>query len=252
MRLTDISFFKQFNLDTSYNFEGHSHNTYEANIIFSGNMEVSVEGNVIKLSPGDMLLWPPGLFHSNRVGTVGTVNFVSIHFDFEEGLFADNQAVFHHLSPENLMLAKIMAKEAEKNSFTGDTPVRSLLEYLVLICNSNSKAPDYSNDSSAIVYRRVMELMSGNPDKILTIDDMAKSCGVCATTVKNAFKHHSGKSIKKYYCELKLEAAKNMLLDGMSAGEVAFALGFSSPSYFSQFFKRTGKISTKEFLRSYK
>ena len=38
----------------------------------------------------------------------------------------------------------------------------------------------------------------------------------------------------------------------MSAGEVAFAPGFSSPSYFSQFFKRACGVGTKEILRSLK
>ena len=44
--------------------------------------------------------------------------------------------------------------------------------------------------------------------------------------------------VKSYFLEMKLEKAKALLLSGNSVEEVSVDLGFSSPAYFSQCFKR--------------
>ena len=250
MRITGISFCKTFNLDSSYGFEGHIHNTCEVNIILDGNMEVSVEGDVIKLSKGDMLVWSPNMFHFNRIEPDNRVNLLSVHFSVEDSPFCENNMYFYRLSYEKMAIVREFIKEVNKGGFEVRGAADSLLEALVFMCVNNSGEPQFSSDLSANIYSKTMEMMSNNQDKILTIPEMAQSCGVCATTLKNSFKRHSGKTVKKFYSELKLEAAKNMLLGGMTAEEVAFRLGFSSASYFSQFFKSNTGINVREYLKS--
>ena len=252
MRLTDITFCKTFNLDQNYSFSGHTHATYETNIIFSGNMEVTVEGDVIKLSAGDMLVWSPNMFHFNRVACGDTVRFVSVHFSCEDSEINDNTLCYHHFDYEKMAIATAFTEEVQKYGFECKSAAYSLLEALVFMCICDSGSPVLSRDSSATVYSKAAQMMSKNQDKILTIPEMAQSCGVCATTLKSSFKRHSGKSIKKYYCELKLDTAKNLLFSGLTAEETAFKLGFSSPSYFSQFFKKNTGIGVREYINKLK
>ncbi|MBO4734585.1 MAG: helix-turn-helix domain-containing protein [Clostridia bacterium] len=249
MRLTGISFCKTFDLGSSYSFEGHTHNTCEANIILEGNMEVSVEGNVIKLSKGDMLVWSPGMFHFNRVEENNRVKLLSVHFSIDDSPFDRNNMCFYHLSYEKTAIVNEFIKEVNQNGFESRGAADSLLEALIYMCVNNSGKPQFSEDPSAVIYSKVMEMMSSNQNKILIIPEMAQNCGVCATTLKNAFKRHSGKSIKKYYSELKLETAKEMLHKGMTAQQIAFKLGFSSSSYFSQFFKNSTGVSIREYMK---
>ena len=84
------------------------------------------------------------------------------------------------------------------------------------------------------------------------IPEIAQICGVSERTVKNAFKKQTGKSIKKYYNDLRIQSAKKLLLQGKSTGECAKWLSFSSVSYFSQFFKKNTGMSIREFLQQYK
>ena len=250
MRLTEITFCKTYDLDVFYKFEGHTHNSCEANIILDGTMDVTVEGDVIKLSKGDMLVWSPNMFHFNCVGSTEKASLLSVHFLIQDSPFDRKRTVFHHLSFEQMNVVGAFLDEVKKNGFEGEGAKLSLLEALVYMCLSDSGSPRFSDDFSASVYSKTIEMMSKNRDRILTIPEMAQSCGVCATTLKNSFKRHSGKTVKKFYSELKLEAAKNMLLEGMPSEEVAFKLGFSSASYFSQFFKNCVGTTAREYVKS--
>lgn len=83
----------------------------------------------------------------------------------------------------------------------------------------------------------------------LTVSDIARRCGVCVTLLKNAFAEYAGKGVKEYYIEMKVERAKTLLMCGKHADAVSAELGFSSPSYFSQTFKRIAGVSPRGFLK---
>lgn len=253
MGLKNINFFRWFSLDDTYEFNGHRHNTYEVNIILSGNMNVTVEESVFELSAGDMLFWSPNLFHCNRIGTDKHVEFLSIHFETKEDFLNKKETVFYHISKNKMPIINILISESEKNGYEDGSSVVPLLEALLIIARNNSKTPHFFNDSSATTYGKIIKLIDDNTvQTIPTIAEMARICGVCETTLKNSFKQHTGKSIKRYFNDLRLQYAKEMLLDGMNASQVSNQLGFSSISYFSQFFKKNTNMSVREFLSQYK
>lgn len=253
MRLKEISFFRWFSLDASYSFSGHKHDTYEANIILEGNMNVTVEGKVFELSAGDILFWSPGLFHCNHVGSEKHVEFVSVHFRLEEETADKKEIVYHHLSNEDMPLVQIMIGHAEKNGYGEDTSALSLLEAIILISRNNAQTPHFFNDSSAKTYGKIIKIMDDHSARTIPIlPEMARICNVSEATLKRSFKKHTGKSIKRYYNDLRIQYAKEMLLQGKSASLVADRLDFSSVSYFSQFFKNNTGMSVREFLSQYR
>ncbi|MBR5922338.1 MAG: AraC family transcriptional regulator [Clostridia bacterium] len=253
MRLTSISFFRWFSLDDSYNFEGHNHDSYEANIVISGNMEVTVEGKIINLSSGDILFWSPDMFHRNKVGSEKHVEFVSVHFNFDEKPSVEKELVFHHFGRDKMPLVNMFISEAEKSGYLEGSAAIPLLEAIILISRKSSDTPHFFNDSSAQTYGKIIKVMDDNSvATIPSISEMARICGVCETTLKNSFKKHTGKSIKRYYNDLRIQYAKDMLLEGQNASQVAENLQFSSISYFSQFFKKNTGLTVREFLSHYK
>ena len=70
------------------------------------------------------------------------------------------------------------------------------------------------------------------------IQDIADALGISATKLKKAFSEKCGCSVMQYFTNLKIEQAKSLLQSGMGVNEAADALGFSSPSYFSRWFKK--------------
>lgn len=265
MRVTNISFYYVFENDPSYQIAGHTHNTYEANIMLEGSMEITVNDTVIKLSKGDMIFWKPDIPHYNKLPS-DNFKFISVHFGIEPDFLGKRQSVYYHLSTEEMSVLKLFMIEAEKNkhktygtmdiSLNQDTAdfkdgfaAIPLLESLILLSLTASHKPEISSKQSAKTFRKAIDYMNENSEKFLSVPEISKKCGVSETTLKNAFKLYSGKSVKKYYTDLKIEMAKNMLINGNNITEVAFALGFSSSSYFSQFFKSNTKMKPKEFVK---
>ena len=266
MRVTYVSFFYVFNVNRDHIFEGHNHNTFEANVVLGGELEVTIQNNVIKLTEGDMIFWPADMAHNNRALEDGT-RFIAVHFGLSSDTFLKDNIVFRHLGQDEMATVRLFMSEAQKSSSPKNgladisintretdkpkdgTAAISLLESLILLSVENSHDLQLSEDYSAQVFRRAFAIMNSNLNRELSVPEIAKLAGVCQTTLKKAFSRHAGKGVKKYYNELRTEAAKNMLESGKNITETAFALGFSSSSYFSQFFKNNTGINPKDHLK---
>ena len=250
MKLSEIKFFGFIGLDMqNYRLEGHKHNTYEINVILGGNLEVTVGDSVFLLVPGDALIWNAGTYHFNKLGADEHAEFVTVHFTTDEKIPEEMLPLYHRFPLEKMHLINMFISEAKDHGTAADSPAISLLEAIVKMCFQKTEASRFSSDASATLYGKVIRLMSiHSVQDIPKIDELASICGVSATTLKNAFKQHTGKSIKKYYNDLRVQYAKEMLIHGDSTKHVADVLRFSSVSYFLHFFKNNTGMSVREFL----
>lgn len=254
MRLNEIDFFSFISLDTkNYRVEEHKHDTYEINVILGGNMEVTVDDHDYLLIPGDTLIWDANSRHHNKLGSEGHAEFVTAHFRTDEKIPGEMLPIRHTFPPEKMNLINMFISEAKDHGTDSDSPAIPLLEAIVKMCLCKTQANRFSNDTSATVYGKAIRLMSiYSVQNIPKIQEMANLCGVSATTLKNTFKKQTGKSIKKYYNDLRIQYAKEMLLRGDSTKHVAGVLHFSSVTYFLHFFKNNTGMSIRDFLRQYK
>lgn len=236
--------------DNTHIFEGHTHNSYEINIVLKGSLEITVNKNVLKLSAGDMAFWSPMMFHCNRVVSKGYTEFLSIHFNSSNNIPLKDFISFYKLEHSNIMLINILIDEMKQNNNKITEAANNLFTALLLRSKKDTRNPEFSENTSALIYRDSVELMTENLDRNLCIPEIARYCGVCETTLKTAFKQYTGKSIKKYYKEFKMQKAKELLIAGKKAKEVAVILGYSSLSYFSQSFKKENGCTLREFFSS--
>ena len=254
MKLSKINFFGFLSLDAkNYRVEAHKHDTYEINIIVGGNLEVAVGDNTFHLYPDDALIWDANSYHHNKLGGEEHAEFVTVHFRTDEKIPENMLPLYHRFPLEKMQLINMFISEAKDHGTDSDSPAISLLEAIVKMCLCKTEATQFSNNASATIYGKVIRLMSiHSVQSIPKIQDMANLCGVSATTLKNAFRQHTGKSIKKYYNDMRIKYAKEMLLHGDSTKHVAEVLRFSSVSYFLHFFKNNTGMSVREFLSKQK
>ena len=82
----------------------------------------------------------------------------------------------------------------------------------------------------------------------LSVDDIARSLGVSQMQLYRKVKALLGTGVSEYVQSLRLTKARLLLLqEGSTIAEVAYELGFSSPSYFSTAFKNKYQVSPSEF-----
>lgn len=85
---------------------------------------------------------------------------------------------------------------------------------------------------------RVIEFMENHIEDPISPSDLANEVDMSTRQLERLFRRYLNRSPKRYYMELRLERARNLLMQtDMSVISVALATGFTSPSHFSKCYR---------------
>ena len=85
---------------------------------------------------------------------------------------------------------------------------------------------------------QVIQMMEANIEEPISPSILAKDVGMSTRQLERLFRRYLNRSPKRYYMELRLQKARNLLLQtDMSVINVALACGFASPSHFSKCYR---------------
>jgi AraC-like DNA-binding protein len=244
----------RFSWNEDFVFSGESHPFWEVVFVESGTVEVTEDENVYLLSGGDLILHAPNEFHRIK-SAQGSCPCGFIFSFFASGELPEylKSGVF---TPEPSLLAQyrnICDKvhrfyHSESESFDGQELGSLLGAFLIKLGASRAKSGS-SMAQSAMEYRRIVSFMLQNVDRSLTLADIARENNISISYVKLLFDTYVGISPKKYLNQLRLRRASELLMCGLSVADVANRMNFSSPNYFSAFYKKHTGISPSDKQR---
>ncbi len=85
---------------------------------------------------------------------------------------------------------------------------------------------------------KVIQVMEENIEEPISPAILAKDVGMSTRQLERLFRRYLSRSPKRYYMELRLQKARNLLMQtDMSVINVALACGFASPSHFSKCYR---------------
>jgi AraC family transcriptional regulator, glycine betaine-responsive activator len=85
---------------------------------------------------------------------------------------------------------------------------------------------------------QVIRMMEQNIEEPISPSILAQEVGMSTRQLERLFRRYLNRSPKRYYMELRLQKARNLLLQtDMSVINVALACGFASPSHFSKCYR---------------
>ena len=238
----------RFNWGKSFVFNGESHNFWEAVFVESGRIDVTEDDKAYTLSEGNIIFHAPMEFH--RIRSADGSEPRGFIFSFlasgalpdtvKSGVFnmdVVQRRIFDELreyiydfvhnapSPYSGMNAASLLKLF----------INKIAENPIAICNSTSR--------SALEYQRVTSFMAKNVCENLTLTDIALHTNISVSYMKHLFNLYAGIGPKKYFNLLRVKHASELLGSGYSVTDVSIMMNFSSPNYFSVFFKRYSGIS---------
>jgi AraC-like DNA-binding protein len=107
-----------------------------------------------------------------------------------------------------------------------------------------------SNNSERDKVLDTQRIIMEHLDQPMTIRELSREVGMNECYLKKGFKAMFGKTIHEYQAFQRIERSKELLLEGSySVNEVAFKMGFGSPSHFSTSFKKIAGMKPCELLR---
>ena len=282
INITKIVTVNHFEFEKNFIFGGESHDFWEIVYADKESLICTADSRVIELKEGELLFHKPGEFHSLAANglsspSVYILSFVcrSAAMKFFEGkklapnknfakyiysIFEEGARTF--AIPFSDPKQKKMAL-AEMPSLGGGQIIKNYLEiFLINLLRFYTETESGNeiflpkNKLSSKPVDEVMRILKSRVFEPLTIDEICAETSYGRAYLFRVFKAETGKSIIEYFIELKMEAAKRLLLeDKLSIKDIATELSFSEPNYFTKTFKRvTGmtpsvyKKRAKQFL----
>ena len=85
---------------------------------------------------------------------------------------------------------------------------------------------------------QVIQMMEANIEEPISPSILAREVGMSTRQLERLFRRYLSRSPKRYYMELRLQKARNLLMQtDMTVINVALACGFASPSHFSKCYR---------------
>jgi two-component system response regulator YesN len=238
----------------------HYSNGTELLYILRGEVELISGDNSFKGSEGDLIIIAPGTLHRDYFNLEKGFEVFSIFFSWTE----EASKNFHKsVNNQNLNLLNNASKSEIKKQleiFRGvsggsdldELLVRSkLLTLLLFIYRSVSSKYNTSDDSSNRSRKLMLqakEYLEKNYHKIICLEDIAQELNVSPFHLSHVFSQESSFSLFSYLMDLRMQKAKQLLLEGkLIIADIAYRVGYSDSNYFSKVFRRYYGKSPSEF-----
>lgn len=232
----------------------HCHDVYEIYYFISGDVSYLVEGREYRPATGSAFLFYPNIFHGFRVNSSQPYERCTLHFPASL------------LSPENaeLLLSPFQAghtggevyypdgkKYGLETCFAqlfqaaqGEEDLRSMAVRLRLE-NLLLQALLMSRESRATLPRPVQPLageilsyINENLSQPMSLDSLAGRFFISKYQLGTLFKKATGTTVMDYIIRKRLAAARQLIAQGIHAGDAALRSGFGDYSVFFRAYKK--------------
>lgn len=231
--------------------EHYHKNRLEFVTIINGHQQYSVNGHTYHLFGQDVFTTFPDEPHGNNNSHQAVCEFIWFQIDMTK---CSN---FLGLSPplSDILYQKLSCYKKRTNK-VGNSELLLLMQSFDYFCSEDpawkllghslflsfltrlTLTENISQDISCDI-QKAIDFIKENITEYINFSSISEVCNLSVSRLKTKFKEQMGITPREYINSLKVEYAKNMLLDeNYNITDVAFDLNFSSSNYFSSVFKQ--------------
>lgn len=260
--------------------ETHYHGNIEILYCLSGKLKIFLNGQSYSFEKGDMVIINSMELHSVMAESKTKNRYFVIQFD-PQLLYTSSRSIFE----ARYVLPFIMTTSTHQKVFTGNelrgTIVPKLLKeirneddnkkygfelairthigiiFLWILRSWNQKGLDLNIDSglnqnTTELLQKVFEYIDNNYSEPISIDDMAKLCGMSYSYFSRIFKKITHKNFTSYVNFIRVAKAENILTTtDLTVTDIALSVGFTTTSYFIKQFKIYKNITPKQYRQNF-
>lgn len=248
--------------DADWHSVAHTHYFSEVFFILEGTGQFLIENNFYPVSSNDLIIVKPNVFHTEVSAPSNPLKYIVLGIEGldltptsshkEDVLFCI--ANLYDIRDTVLFYLRQMLNEVEKKQPGHDILCQNFIENLIIILNrhpkfSNTLIPSNPKKSSYLS-AAVRHYIDNNYKYDITLDSMAEIVHSSKYHIIHTFTAEYGVSPIKYLISKRIEESCYLLEStDHSLSSISRMLGFSSPSYFSQAFKKEMNCSPLEYRK---
>lgn len=217
----------------------------------AGSLPVD-SGSAIIVFPNERHLYSPDPSTGWTEYWIG-FNGININRLVKKKIFSPLKPIYsigYHETMVNLFMQVI---EAIKNEKPGYQPlVCGAAMYMLGQLHSAAKEKLFTAGDEENIVNRARILIRANLQTGISPQDIAGELRISYSRFRKLFKEYTGMAPVQYQIQLKLEKAKEELINTTkSVKEIAFDLNFESSQYFSSLFKEKTNLTPVEFRKGF-
>lgn len=240
----------------------HSHYFTEFFYVLKGRGMFIVEENEFHVEENDFIIVNPGVSHTEKNANdlnfeyiVVGVDGISFNFNSEDA--HDDYSLFHYKKDKDFIdfCLNALLAEMEKDSQFRPTVCQNLLELTIvnIIRKANYNLSVESVQSVNRACRAAKRYIDENFRNPITLEELATVAKVNKYYLSHTFSSDYKISPINYLIGRRIEECKNLLVStNYSVSQIAGFTGFSSPSYFSQCFKRNTGLQPELYRKKFR
>ena len=226
---------------------------YQIIYVYKGCVHLLDKGKIEKIDSGNIILYKPNERQIYKYKFEDDPEIYWIHFtgyDIEnilEQYHIYSKYIGHTPSIKRIFHEIILELQLKKPYF--HDIVNSNFIKLLAIFNRTYSLNNKETKSNFAIDELIV-LLNQDYNKDWTITKMADFCNLSIYYFSRLFKEHTGTSAMIFLTRLRLNKAKELLmLKDNRISDIAFAVGYSDPLYFSKLFKKYEGISPKKYKK---
>ena len=251
----------------------HWHPEVELTLILSGQIEYQIEENTYILSAGDGIFCNSNSLHSGHMKDNCKCTYLSVTFH-PRFLYGYENSILHTKYVNTIVRNKHWSSLVLNTSVNWQKEVLDCINSIYQL--SQTETADYELQVHMLllnIWQKLYQHFSAQPAQVqktkshlqrlrdilffienhynqeISLEDVARSANICKSECCRFFKKHMGMTIFDYILYLRVQNSLPLLKEIDSITEVASMVGFASPSYYSQIFKRYMKCTPMEYKK---
>ena len=237
----------------------HSHNFSELFYVTGGAGRFMTRAMEFPLQENDLVIINPHVEHTEYSSETNPLEYIVLGVDGLLFTNPDSQRQDFsvlHIPPTGSEIPRYMElllSEVQHNHIGQDVVCQSLLNILLIqiLRNQEVKISNAAAVNVSAECNLVKAYIDTHFKEPLTLEELARQAHQNKYYVSHAFKEAFGMSPIQYLMYRMVEESKYLLADTNSpVAEISFIAGFSSPSHFSQAFRRLEGVTPNEYRKA--
>lgn len=249
--------------ERDFNEKPHSHNHLEIAYILSGKAIFTINDKQYEVKEGDLAIINPNQIHNGFITEpenpsieffIGFTDFKYKDMEYNTLFKEDCPIISTSLSTrkyfQNLIEA-ILYENNENREGKYFMLKTYLIQFILLIIREKNHQISINENSKSKLTKEISEYFHQHFSEKISLEQIAKNMYLSPFYISKIFKEEIGDTPINYLIKIRLEHAKELLLNhsNLSVKEIASIVGYDDAYYFSKLFKKYYEYSPAEFKK---